>query len=64
MSNIPKSWLEWIESEDGKRAADADSLGVPPDKAEYLKNRLWHAFVAGMACEEATGTGPRRGEGR
>lgn len=54
MSGPARSWLEWIESENGKKCSDAASLGIPPEKAEYLKNRLWHAFTAGMLCQEAT----------
>lgn len=57
-----RSWLEWIESENGKQCADATSLGIPPDKAEYLKNRLWHAFTAGMLCQEVTSVGKEGGQ--
>jgi len=46
----PKSrgpWPDWIESEEGRRCATFETLKAP----EYLENRLWAAFCAGMAAE-------------
>lgn len=62
MSNVPKSWQDWIDSEDGKRCANPVTLQLPTDQYEYLRNRLWHAFVAGMACQEATSQGKEDGQ--
>jgi hypothetical protein len=37
-------WPEWIESDEGKRCADFDTLV----RGDFLENRLWIAFRAGL----------------
>jgi len=37
-------WPRWIRSDEGKRCAQGTATGI------YLENRLWHAFIAGLAA--------------
>lgn len=39
-------WYDWLESDEGRLASDHSSL--PIGRSEYLENRLWRAFTAGM----------------
>lgn len=49
---IAEAWGEWLETPTGQTCADAETLRIP-HAGEYLKNRLWHAFMAGVAAAEA-----------
>lgn len=49
--NLGTLWLEWVSSPDGQSAADYKTL----TNAIYLKNRLWHAFMAGAKAAEEIG---------
>lgn len=42
-------WYDWIESEEGKQAADIETLcPIKIGSQNYLENRLWWAYTAGM----------------
>jgi hypothetical protein len=43
---------EWLLSEEGQRCSDRHGLGgsVLLMEDTYLKNRLWYAFMAGVAA--------------
>jgi len=46
------NWTNWIQSEEGKRAANLSTLYPNHKDGEvYLENRLWYAFMAGAAYE-------------
>ncbi len=45
---IMNAWKNWCESESGIQALNEKSLGPPGSQSEYLKNRLWHAFMEGV----------------
>jgi len=45
------AWPDWIESEEGKRCANPKTLNLDYRQGEFLENRLWAAFVAGMKAE-------------
>lgn len=57
IKNPPKSepshgpWPDWIASEEGKKCADPYTLDLAYRMGEFLENRLWHAFMAGMKAE-------------
>ena len=40
----------WFGSEEGKSCSNLKTLGI--DKEQYLRNRLWKAFVAGMDAQD------------
>lgn len=42
----PNKWDQWLESDEGKGAMEPSIL--KPGNEEYLKNRLWWAFHAGV----------------
>ena len=42
------AWPDWIESAEGKRCADPKTLDLDYRQGEFLENRLWHAFAAGL----------------
>ncbi len=44
---ITASWEDWLKSDEGKRCMSDGAVG------EYLKNRLWAAFMAGVAVGQA-----------
>jgi hypothetical protein len=39
---ISAAWESWLRSESGERCLDGCAMG------EYLRNRLWYAFMAGV----------------
>lgn len=39
--SMAEAWLKWIDSAEGVACSSGSSSG------EFLKNRLWHAFMAG-----------------
>lgn len=49
-------WYDWLESEEGKAAMDVGIL-VNCGSRQYLENRLWRAYTAGMkkGFEQASG---------
>ena len=45
----------WFDSEEGKSCSNAETLKLEKKQEQYLRNRLWKAFIAGMkAGEEIT----------
>lgn len=38
---------KWCETEEGRSSLNIESLKAPKEQAQYLRNRLWHAFNAG-----------------
>lgn len=50
------AWDKWLASRDGQHCADAKTL--PRDTDEYIKNRLWNAFMAGAKSQTVTPTPP------
>ena len=50
-------WYDWLESEEGKQAAEPNIFLIGHDRSQYLENRLWRAFSAGMKAgfEQAQG---------
>jgi hypothetical protein len=53
---ILDAWDKFTKSELGRSAIDPESLKVPMGMEQYLKNRLWRAFMAGAAAQEAIDT--------
>jgi hypothetical protein len=47
-----KAWKTYIESDEGKKASDPNTLGSTLSARNYLENRLWHAFNAGVQAEK------------
>ena len=41
-------WYDWLESEEGKQATKPDICLIGHQRSQYLENRLWLAFTAGM----------------
>ncbi len=39
---------EWIESEEGKTSSDPITLNLDPKQSQFLKNRLYRSFCAGI----------------
>jgi hypothetical protein len=53
--NGRERWLEWdrwINSDEGRKAADPGTLGATLAMRTYLMNRLANAFFAGVTAEE------------
>lgn len=50
MNAEQKAIDEWFASEEGKQCCDAETLETPQYQRQYLRNRLWKAFVAGMGA--------------
>lgn len=50
------AWFNWLESEEGKSSANPQTLFLPPKQGEFLKNRLWRAFMAGVKHGERKGS--------
>lgn len=46
------AWNKWLESEQGQKAADGDTLELSGQGNMYLVNRLWWAFQAGLKAVE------------
>ena len=42
---VVKAWEVWRDSDDGKMCAEGQIAG------QYLENRLWRAFMAGVASQ-------------
>ncbi len=40
-------WNKWRESEEGKSCGNVETLKAPKDQEQFLRNRLWRAFMAG-----------------
>ena len=38
---------EWLRSRDGQKAINPETLGIAQNNAQYLRNRLHNAFMAG-----------------
>jgi len=49
-------WYEWLNSPEGKGCADGTTHG------QWLENRLWYAFVAGMKAGWAQAEAAEREE--
>ena len=47
-TKIAAAWKEWIDSEEGRKAADPTTIGAPLTFRQYLENRLKRAFQAGV----------------
>jgi hypothetical protein len=45
---IAEAKREWLDSPEGREAANAETLPRTPDADQYLKNRLERAFDAGI----------------
>ena len=45
---------EWMRSTDGQKALDPETLGIAQNNAQYLQNRLYHAFMAGCDAGKRT----------
>ena len=41
-------WYDWLASDEGKAATKPDVCLIGHNRSEYLENRLWRAFTAGM----------------
>jgi hypothetical protein len=50
---LAKARDEWLDSDEGKRAADPTTLNAPPSSRQYLENRLRNAFLAGAKAAAA-----------
>jgi hypothetical protein len=53
--NGPERWLawdRWINTKEGRDAADPGTLGATLAMRTYLMNRLSNAFFAGVTAEE------------
>lgn len=50
---ISQAWDAWIASEEGERCATE-----PGAYGEYLRNRLWRAFIAGAGVAPVAGREP------
>lgn len=48
MSDEQNEINEWLASDEFKSGEDPISLLAPERSREYLRNRLWKAFTAGM----------------
>lgn len=46
------AWEEWLASDEGKAAANPDTLPVITSGRQFLENRLKRAFDAGVAAAE------------
>jgi len=51
-SQIVAAWQEWLNSEDGRKAANPETLGTSLSARQYLENRLNSAFQAGIRAAE------------
>lgn len=49
---ISNKWKAWITSDAGKQASDPNSLGTTLSARNYLENRLYNAFMAGVRAAE------------
>jgi hypothetical protein len=49
---LAAKWKEWIQSDEGRKAANPETLGTTLSARNYLENRLWHAFTAGAKAAE------------
>lgn len=45
------SFSEWLQSDQGQSCSDP-SFCISLRYRQYLENRLWHAFQAGVAAQE------------
>lgn len=43
-----KAWQEWLVSDAGEVASNPRTLPSTPSARNYLENRLWAAFMAGV----------------
>lgn len=41
------AWNVWSESEEGRECEEPTTLYAHPEARQYLRNRLWRAFMAG-----------------
>lgn len=58
---LAKARDEFLDSEEGVRAADPISLKASGEMRQYLRNRIENAFVRGWeAAEKARRSAPRR----
>lgn len=46
------AWNEWIDSAEGQRYTDPVTIGAPESARQYIRNRLWWAFMAGVRAAE------------
>ena len=49
MCDETESYNQWSESDAGKAATNAETIGAPKENEQYLRNRLWKAYMAGHA---------------
>jgi hypothetical protein len=47
-AKITAAWKEWLNSEEGQKASDPNTLTSTLSARTYLENRLERAFHAGM----------------
>lgn len=47
-----KAWKRWLDSAEGKKCADPNTIGNSARWRQYLENRLQMAFYAGIEAEE------------
>lgn len=45
---IVMEWKQWLDSEEGRKASDPQTLGTTLSARQYLENRLERAFQAGI----------------
>jgi hypothetical protein len=56
-----RAWNAWLASKDGQDCMGWRSMGLTEQQQQYLHNRLWHAFMAGVAACEAITTTTTKG---
>ena len=54
MNDETSDYDKWTNSEEGVSAAKIETLGGKPENAQYLRNRLWKAYMAGYAAGRKT----------
>ena len=47
-SPVAQAWVDWLASEDGQGCARFSTLQAAKYPSQYLENRLWRAFMAGV----------------
>jgi hypothetical protein len=52
MNAEAKAWNKWLISEEGKMCNSTLTLQAPMSMDQYLQNRLWRAFTAGIGAAE------------
>jgi hypothetical protein len=47
---VHEEYVAWAEGEEGQRLHDGSGIYLPKAQEEYLRNRLWKAFMAGASA--------------